>query len=141
MDFVPTFIDEDRDRSVGTCIGHMLWHFFHDEWITNHEAEHSGLVMARSFAYDRAVIEFHEQHKARTTYRFQHSAFQFSHRLRLMRRFPELLDIRMSDRSIQSGDNLIKGFRGSQAEMFNFYSSDRWFPLDSLPRQFHSYPS
>src|SRR5258705_11165858 len=63
---IGTLINEHCDWSVRSSIGHVLDHFFHDEWIADHKP-YDLRRLGSSFATQNvAQAEFREEHKVRS---------------------------------------------------------------------------
>src|SRR6266705_388941 len=69
MHAVRALINKDRNRRIRPRVWNMLNHFFHDEWVADHESDHPGRVTSGFFADNRAVIKFRKQHQPRFPYR------------------------------------------------------------------------
>src|ERR1700747_772851 len=67
MHAVGTFVDEHGDRSIRAGVRNMLRHFLHDERIANDKADHPGLIAARCFTHDGAMIKLHKRHQPGST--------------------------------------------------------------------------
>src|ERR1700758_1108938 len=66
MHAVRSFVDEYGDRSIRAGVRNMPRHFLHDERITDDQADHPGLIAARGFTYDGAVVKLHKRHQSRS---------------------------------------------------------------------------
>src|SRR6267142_1961058 len=140
MHAVRALINKDRNRRIRARVWNMLNHFFHDEWVANHESDHPGRVTSGFFADNRAVIKFRKQHQARFPYRLLDRAFQLSDRARSMRRSPELSHVGMAYRVIYSCKYLIKRLGGDQGESLHL---DFPYPPTSCrtaPERLSSFP-
>lgn len=76
MHAVGTFINEDRDRSIGSSIGNVLDHFFHDEWITHHKPRDPGRPGSSFATQNVSQVEFREEHKSRAAEAALYNALQ-----------------------------------------------------------------
>src|SRR5438093_11791864 len=108
MHAVRALINKDRNRRIRARVWNMLNHFFHDEWVADHESDHPGRVTSGFFADNRAEIKFHKQHQPRFPYRLLDRAFQLSHSAPSMRRSTELSHVAMAERTLYSCDDWIK---------------------------------
>src|SRR5436853_7587877 len=90
MHTIGALINKDRNRRIRARVWNTLNHFFHDEWVADHEWDHPGRVTSGFFADNRSVIKFRKQHQPRFPYRSLDRAFQLSDRARSMPRSHEL---------------------------------------------------
>src|SRR5580700_10746371 len=72
------FIHQDRDGGIRSSIGNLFDHFFHYEWIADHESHDFRRVEPGFLAQNRAKIEFHEDHEFRLPESVSNHIFQFS---------------------------------------------------------------
>ena len=82
MHAIRTLIDKDGDWRIRAGVWNMLCHFFHDEWISDDEADDPGRVAPGFLPDDRAVIKFRKQHQSCVPHSFLDRAFQLSERVR-----------------------------------------------------------
>src|SRR6266571_2971966 len=71
-------IHQYRDRGVRSGIRNVLCHFLHDERIANHKAHDFRILPSGLLTQNRAMIQFHKQHKASPAQTSLNHASQFS---------------------------------------------------------------
>src|ERR1700757_2908579 len=107
---IGTLINEHCDWSVRSSIGHVLDHFFHDEWIADHKPYDPGRVGSGFATENVAQIEFSEEHKVCPAEAASYDALQIREgfcRPRLLEKFDH---VRLPDRRLERGHNSVEWF-------------------------------
>jgi hypothetical protein len=107
---VGTLINKHCDWSVGSSLGHVLDHFFHDEWIADHKP-HDVRRLGSGFATQNiAQVELREEHKVRSAEAALYNALQIREGIGHSRLFEKFDYVRLSDRGLEGGHNSVEWF-------------------------------
>src|ERR1700751_5355922 len=79
MHAIGTLIYENRDRSIAAGVRNMFDHLFHDQRVSNEEADDPVCVTVRSLTYNFSLIKLSETHQASLTNSLVDDALHLSH--------------------------------------------------------------
>ncbi|GAA0573423.1 hypothetical protein GCM10008942_22650 [Rhizomicrobium electricum] len=108
MHAIGSFINKDRDGSVGSGIGYVLDHFLHDEGIAHYQPHALGRLGTSFATQDGAQVEFREKHKTRAAKGTLHNLLQIWKGNCRPRRIEEFDDVRQPDRRFERGHNSVE---------------------------------
>src|ERR1035438_2844871 len=101
-------INQDCDRRVRSCVGNVLGHFFHDEWISNYKPNNLWFIKPGLLSQNCALIEFHEHHQPSIPKTLMDCSFQFSKGGRVSNCVGKLDHIRTTDGRFERRQNRFK---------------------------------
>src|ERR1700752_740105 len=107
---IGTLINEHCDWSVRSSIGHVLDHFFHDEWIADHKPYDPGSPGSGFATQNVAQVEFRKEHKIRSAEPALYNALQIREGICRPRLLEKVDHVGLPDRGLDAGHNSLEWF-------------------------------
>jgi hypothetical protein len=94
MHSIIAFIDEDRDRCIGCCVGNGHRHSFHDNRVADNKSKYPGTLSSLFLSQDFAGVKADKFHQIGRSGCAFYKYFQFGNCVYGVKRFMELVHIR-----------------------------------------------